>query len=333
MNQEIHELMLKDKIRTDAYRDFIYDNKHLFAGKTVLDVGCGTGILSMFCARAGAAKVYAVDNSNIIDKARANIYTNKLSDTIVCLKGKIEEIVLPVEKVDIIVSEWMGYCLLFEAMLDSVLWARDRYLKPDGLMAPSHTVLHLAPLADEDYVHDNIEFWRDIYGFDMSAMMEKIYEDILIRHLPTSSLASETVRFAVQPIHTVKTDELVFVKDFEVTLSKEIDALDGWVVYFDTFFLTSRNSILPSDARAESYTKEGNAFTTGPAGKETHWKSAIMLTDRTKTPPKPLKAGTKIKGTIEYRKNKDNNRGLDIEIAWAVEGSGEVLTKQVWVMK
>ena len=50
-----------------------------------------------------------------------------------CLHGKIEEVTLPVGQVDIIVSEWMGYCLLYEAMLDSVLFARDRYLAPDGL--------------------------------------------------------------------------------------------------------------------------------------------------------------------------------------------------------
>lgn len=74
--------MLKDKVRTDAYRDFIYDNKHLFHGKIVLDVGCGTGILSMFCARAGAAKVIAVDNSDIINKARENIYENGMGDVI-----------------------------------------------------------------------------------------------------------------------------------------------------------------------------------------------------------------------------------------------------------
>lgn len=74
--------MLKDTVRTDAYRDFIYENKDLFKGKVVLDLGCGTGILSMFCARAGASKVIAVDNSDIIGKARENVYKNDLSGVI-----------------------------------------------------------------------------------------------------------------------------------------------------------------------------------------------------------------------------------------------------------
>ena len=74
--------MLKDTIRTDAYRDFIYDNKDLFNGKVVLDVGCGTGILSMFCARAGASKVIAVDNSDIIDRAHESIIKNGLAQII-----------------------------------------------------------------------------------------------------------------------------------------------------------------------------------------------------------------------------------------------------------
>ena len=74
--------MLKDAVRTDAYRDFIYDNKQLFKDKVVLDVGCGTGILSMFCAKAGAKMVISVDNSNIIDRARENVYENGLGDVI-----------------------------------------------------------------------------------------------------------------------------------------------------------------------------------------------------------------------------------------------------------
>ena len=74
--------MLKDVVRTEAYRDFIYDYKDVFRDKVVLDVGCGTGILSMFCAKAGAKKVIAVDNSEIISKARENVFNNGLGDKI-----------------------------------------------------------------------------------------------------------------------------------------------------------------------------------------------------------------------------------------------------------
>ena len=46
------------------------------------------------------------------------------------VKGKVEEVSLPagVDKVDIIISEWMGYNLFYESMLQSVLFARDKWL-------------------------------------------------------------------------------------------------------------------------------------------------------------------------------------------------------------
>lgn len=58
---------------------------------------------------------------------------NGLSDKVTIIRGKIEEIALPVDTVDIIISEWMGYFLIFESMYSSVLWARDRWLAPNGI--------------------------------------------------------------------------------------------------------------------------------------------------------------------------------------------------------
>ena len=104
--------MLKDSVRTKTYRAAIIRNKHLFKDKVVLDVGCGTGILSMFCAQAGAKHVYGVDCSSIIEQAREIVSTNGFGEKITLIRGKVEEIDLPVPKVDIIVSEWMGYFLL-----------------------------------------------------------------------------------------------------------------------------------------------------------------------------------------------------------------------------
>ena len=73
-----------------------------------MDIGCGTGILSLFCAQVGAKAVYAIDCSEIADYAKLIVKENKYDHVITVIKGKVEEITLPVDKVDVIVSEWMG---------------------------------------------------------------------------------------------------------------------------------------------------------------------------------------------------------------------------------
>ncbi|PGH03750.1 protein arginine N-methyltransferase 3 [Blastomyces parvus] len=319
----IHESMLKDSVRTDAYRDFIYDNKSLFKDKVVLDVGCGTGILSMFCAKAGAKMVIAVDNSDIIDRAREIVYDNGFGDVIKCIRGKIEEVELPVPQVDIIVSEWMGYCLLFEAMFDSVIWARDRYLAPDGLMVPSHATLQIAPLADSELVHSHINFWNSVYGFKMSSMLLNIYDEALVRYIQKAeeTIVAKASPFLQLPLHTITVEELTFIKGFEVTLNTDVDALDGWAVWFDMFFMPSRTSKVTKDALPGDMKKEGFvAFSTGPFDPETHWQQGVFLINRGKKAARPLKKGQVIKGHVEYRKKDDKSRLLDIGIDWDIEG-------------
>ncbi|XP_070799698.1 protein arginine N-methyltransferase 1-like [Pituophis catenifer annectens] len=132
----IHEEMLKDEVRTLTYRNSMFHNRHLFKGKVVLDVGSGTGILCMFAAKAGAKWVSGIECSSISDYAVKIIKANKLDHVVSIIKGKVEEVELPVEKVDIIISEWMSYCLFYESMLNTVIYARDKWLTPDGLIFP-----------------------------------------------------------------------------------------------------------------------------------------------------------------------------------------------------
>ena len=109
-----------------------------------------------FAVKAGAKHVYGVDMSTIIEKAREIVKINGMEDKITLLQGKMEEVVLPVDKVDIIISEWMGYFLLYESMLDTVLLARDKYLKPDGMIFPDKASIHMAAIEDGDYKEEKI---------------------------------------------------------------------------------------------------------------------------------------------------------------------------------
>ncbi|CAN6549905.1 unnamed protein product [Malus baccata var. baccata] len=166
----IHEEMIKDRVRTESYRAAIMQHQSSIAGKVVVDVGCGTGILSIFCAQAGAKRVYAVDASDIAVQANEVVKANNLSETVIVLHGRVEDVNID-EEVDVIISEWMGYMLLYESMLGSVITARDRWLKPGGLILPSSATLYMAPITHSDRYSESIDFWRNVYGIDMSAML------------------------------------------------------------------------------------------------------------------------------------------------------------------
>ncbi|EFW98969.1 arginine methyltransferase [Grosmannia clavigera kw1407] len=334
---DIHETMLKDAVRTDAYRDFIYGHKHLFAGKTVLDIGCGTGILSMFCAKAGAKLVIAVDRSEIINKARENIFNNGLSDQITCLKGLIEEVELPVPKVDIIVSEWMGYALLYEAMLPSVIYARDKYLVPGGLLVPSHASLWVAPVCDSEYVCDSITFWRDVYGFDMKAMQAGIYDDARAVVMPSKNICGTSSMFRLFDLHKTTVSDLVFGAGWKTSLYENADSLDGFLVWFDIYFCTSQEAkIEPADATAQSWLSAGKdrvAFTTGPFSKATHWNQCLLLLESHSKQLGHAK-GLDLSGEISFAVAPDNPRALTLRMSWTPNSaSGEASTqKQAWAL-
>lgn len=140
-----------DWVRTEAYRNAIVGNKVDFKGKIVMDVGAGSGILSLFAAQAGAKKVYAVEASNIAESARLLVHSNGYEDVIEVIEAKVEDI--PNEsigkEVDILVSEPLGTFLFNERMLETYIIARDRFLKPNGKMFPTSAHFCIMPFYDD----------------------------------------------------------------------------------------------------------------------------------------------------------------------------------------
>eukprot|EP00804_Cyclotella_cryptica_P026079 CCRYP_013940-RA/>CCRYP_013940-RA protein AED:0.07 eAED:0.07 QI:171/1/1/1/1/1/3/396/500 len=196
--------MLTDHNRMAAYHSAICGNADLFKDKIVMDVGTGSGILAVWAAQAGARRVYAVEYTDMAKHARRVVEANGVAHIVTVIQGAVEDIILPksdweelgltpepndspssTRVVDIILSEWMGYFLLRESMLDSLVRARDTFLKPTtGIMMPSHATMLLAPIFDEEErraQHNEyaaaMEDWKEfaqttqnVYGVDMSVL-------------------------------------------------------------------------------------------------------------------------------------------------------------------
>ncbi|KAI6107141.1 S-adenosyl-L-methionine-dependent methyltransferase [Pisolithus croceorrhizus] len=351
---DIHAVMINDKVRTSSYASFILKNPLLFENAIVLDVGCGTGILSLFAAKSGAKHVYAVDASGIADKAKKIVQANGLSDVITVIRGKVEEISLPdgVAHVDIIISEWMGYALLYESMLDSVLHARDRFLSPNGggIMAPSQCRMMLVLCEGNQVYKERVGSWSDVYGFDLSEMAKEVYDNAIIDVVPPESVVSAPCTIKDLHLRTITPRQLDFKSSFSLTCTSPMRTkIHAFVLYFDTFFAVDDEPLDPSvpvtiikegdpllaevwpvggkslpKRRAsmgsgrkvkENGKKKITSFSTGPLSHYTHWKQTVFLL----RDPIAAEEGTVVSGTFSCKKNGGNSRELDVEIHYSVK--------------
>ena len=297
----IHEQMLKDSVRTQAYRDAMFNNKHLFKHKIVLDVGCGTGILSLFAAKAGAKKVYAVENSDIVDQAKSIVVKNCLSEVITVIRGKIEEVELPVDKVDIIISEWMGYCLYFESMLDSVIFARDKWLKDHGLIFPERVTLYLCAIEDSDYKEYKFGFWDDVHGFDMSRLKKLSLNEPIVKFVDKERVASNSCLLREFNLGNGRKQDIPFLSEFQLKLERD-DYINALVSYFNVEFALSYKKV---------------ELSTSPMSKHyTHWKQTVFYLKDDMT----CKKDECIYGLFKLSPNQSNRRDLDIDVQIDFEG-------------
>ena len=305
----IHEEMLKDEVRTKTYEMAIKQNSHLFKDKIVLDVGCGTGVLSMFAAQAGAKHCYAVDCSAILEQAKKIIKCNGFEQQITLIRGKVEEIELPVPKVDIIVSEWMGYFLLYESMLDTVLFARDKWLVEDGIIFPDKAVMYLTAFEDAHVKAERIDFWDNVYGFDMSPIKEIAVREPVVDVVDAKALVTDAVPILRLDILTCTKEDLDFTAAFKLQAQRN-DYIHGLVAYFECAFTQVHKPI---------------GFSTAPFARYTHWKQTILYLTETLT----ICDGEFIEGEITTKKNPKNCRDLDIRLTVDFHGRHGDLTNHV----
>lgn len=249
----MHKVMLQDIVRTEAYQKSI--KAVVKSNCSVLDFGCGSGVLSMFSASANATRVIAVDRSPFIKNAQ-NIALVNGFENIEFYHDDHESLELN-EKVDVIVSEWMGHCLFYEAMLEPLLTVRDRYLAEGGVMIPAQVSLHVGLVSDEE-VFEDLSFLRERpYGLNFSPIADVPFQQSDLVVLDPESLLERTAVLGSLDMHTItKTDApRVFTTKLIPSEKAEIYALCGWF---------------------SSQLSAGVEFGTGPNDIPTHWDQILF---------------------------------------------------------
>lgn len=196
-----------------------------------------------------------------------------IGDIVVIVRGKIEDINLP-EKVDVIVSEPIGFLLVHERMLESYIIARERFLKPGGLLYPSSGSMFFGPITDDALYREQlskIDFWKNqnFFGIDLSSTLVRAYDEYfsqpVVGTFPITNLLSQYRTVHSIDFATVTCDEL---KKFTIPFSFKIDQtgiMHGLGSWFDIFFNGSNKNIILS---------------TSPELPTTHWyQCRLMLSE------------------------------------------------------
>ncbi|MDH5352384.1 MAG: methyltransferase domain-containing protein [Betaproteobacteria bacterium] len=135
-----------DAARLESFRAAIA--RTVPPGSTVVDLGCGSGVLGLLCLQAGAARVYAIDETDMIEVARETLARAGFADRSTCIRGRSTQLELP-ERVDLAICDHVGYFGFDYGVIGLLADARRRFLKPGGRLIPQQIRLELAAVGSE----------------------------------------------------------------------------------------------------------------------------------------------------------------------------------------
>ncbi|WP_417529918.1 methyltransferase domain-containing protein [Marinobacter lipolyticus] len=176
-DDDFHELMLQDQLRMAAYRKAIEET--VCPGDVVLDLGTGTGILSLWALQAGASRVYGIDlSAPVLARAVERMEQAGLADRFVPINQLSFDVSLP-ERVDVLISEIMGNMADNEDFQPILRDAIPRFLKAGGRVLPQSTATYLVPVAARQAHRSLVE--REVSTLSPKYSMERLCREKGIR--------------------------------------------------------------------------------------------------------------------------------------------------------
>ena len=283
--------------------------------KVVAVIGDGIGFLAVVAAQAGAAKVYAIEDSALTLEVPTLAAANGVAGQVIAVRAKVAAVELP-EKVDVVLAMPMALMCIQDCTLQDLLTMRDRWLKPGGLVIPRELTLITAPLQDKEthaWMQQQADFWKtsDFFGIDYScqhadAVLEHFAQPIAGRILPESLMCASNAlhkhRIKLQEITIEGLNEIVYEFEFD---PKTRGTVHGFGFWFELALgLSSMGS-------AES------KICTGPGIPDGEWYICRMILPKIMV----MNSSSKLSGCVRMKRNKLNS--YDVEITANVSGKQE----------
>lgn len=282
INVENHHAMLRDYIRMAAYQRAI--ERAVKPGTVAMDLGCGSGVLSFFAARAGAEKIYAIEKRpDIILLAQELAKANNFDEQIDFIEGASSQIpeTRLTPKPNLLIAEILGNAILEENVLEFTMDARDRFLADGAQLIPYQLDIYFFAFDSglRQSRWQEVNEFKDLYGFDFTLLGDVLCNKATMRMDRYNSLVNRTMSDPVM----VKTLDFRTLKDSIFSNRFEIVALeDGEITSFCGYF--------------KAHLDEETILTNSPWAPPTHWTQVIY----TLAAPKPVKKGEVVQMEVVY---------------------------------
>jgi protein arginine N-methyltransferase 1 len=217
--------MMRDQTRVPAYAAAIASTVR--PGDVVLDLGAGAGIFTILATRAGAARVYAVETSDVVDLTRRAAREAGVAERVVCIQGDSRRVDLP-ERAAVLVCDIRGALPILANSLEVIADARERLLAPGARMIPRADTIFLAPVESAEGFAA-VWGWRDpMADVDFSSVAEMAANTWRREPLEPTDLLAPGKAVARLDYTAISSFDLEMSASFEVERSGSCNGIGGW---------------------------------------------------------------------------------------------------------